>query len=71
MLDTVEESISLVDNMIQLNNELSNCKTPKDEKLLKLQIAKTDEKIDQLVYELYDLTSDEIYIVEKEVCDNL
>ena len=31
---------------------------------LKFQIEKTDKEIDQMVYELYDLTEDEIKIVE-------
>lgn len=56
---------NLVDEMINLNKKLEDCKTPKDEKILKLQIAKTDEKIDKLVYELYDLTEEEISIIEE------
>ncbi len=31
---------------------------------LKAEIDKTDKEIDQLVYQLYDLTEDEIRIVE-------
>jgi hypothetical protein len=31
---------------------------------LKAQIEKTDKEIDQMVYALYDLTEDEIKIVE-------
>ena len=57
--------IELAENMMELNKKLANCKTPKEEKLLKLQITKTDEKIDKLVYELYDLTDEEIAIIEK------
>ena len=56
--------------MLDLNKELAECKTPKDEKILKLQISKTDDKINRLVYELYDLSDDEIAIVENEVDDN-
>ena len=56
--------------MLELNRNLAKCKTPKDEKILKLQITKTDEKINQLVYELYGLTDEEIAIVENEVGDN-
>ena len=50
-----------------LNKKLADCKTPKDKKLLKLQIAKTDEKIDKLVYEIYDLTEEEIAIIEENI----
>lgn len=69
-LEEQKPFIELTDKMLELNINLSNCKTPKDEKLLKLQISKTDEKLDQLVYELYDLTEDEIKIVEDNVGDN-
>ena len=57
----------LVDNILLFNKDLTSCKTPKDEKLLKLQIDKTEEKINQLVYELYNLTDDEIDIIEREL----
>lgn len=62
-----QQIIELADKMLELNRNLTNCKTPKDEKILKLQINKTNEKIDKLVYELYGLTDEEISIVENEV----
>ena len=34
---------------------------------LQFQINKTDDEIDQMVYELYGLTDEEIEIVEKEI----
>jgi len=34
--------------------------------MLKRQIAGADRQIDRLVYDLYDLTDDEIAIVEEE-----
>ena len=39
-------------------------KTPHDKESLQRQIDATDRQIDQLVYELYGLTADEIRIVE-------
>ncbi|KPL11737.1 hypothetical protein AMJ85_03190 [candidate division BRC1 bacterium SM23_51] len=36
-----------------------------DRELLQRQIAATDREIDRLVYDLYDLTEDEIRIVEE------
>ena len=63
--------IELSNKLSYLNKDLANCKTPKDEKMLKLQIDKTEEKINQLIYELYDLTEDEIVIVENEVENNI
>lgn len=56
-----------VEKILKLNKELASCKTPKEEKLLKIQIEKTDGKIDQLVYELYDLTEEEISIIEESL----
>lgn len=65
-LEKQQQFTELVENMLQLNKDLAECKTPKDEKLLKLQITKTDEKINQLVYELYDLSDKEIAIIDEE-----
>ena len=56
--------VSLVDNMIDLNNKLVLAKTEHDKTSLQRQITHSDAQIDKLVYELYDLTSDEIEIVE-------
>jgi hypothetical protein len=39
--------------------------TPVDKTALQSQIDATDRQIDQLVYELYGLTDDEIRIVEE------
>jgi len=39
---------------------------PREKDMLSRQIAATDEAIDQLVYELYGLTEEEIRIVEGE-----
>ncbi len=36
-------------------------------KALKQEIEKTDKEIDQMVYELYGLTEDEIKIVEDDL----
>ncbi|MBO6109603.1 MAG: hypothetical protein J6P12_01845, partial [Methanobrevibacter sp.] len=62
-----KELINLVDEMIKLNKELLNCKVPNQEKILKIKIRKTDDKINQLVYKLYDLTEDEIRIIEESI----
>lgn len=52
---------------IKINNlkqELINCKTPNEKRLIEKQIEVTDNKINRLVYELYDLTEEEIEIIE-------
>ncbi len=38
--------------------------TPADRERIQRQIAATDQAIDELVYELYELTDEEIVIVE-------
>ncbi len=43
----------------------SSAKTPTDKTAIQRQIDVTDRQIDNLVHELYDLTDDEIRIVEE------
>ena len=66
-LETQNKLIKFTDDLMELNKELAACKIPNKEKLLKLQINKIEEKVDRLVYELYDLTDDEIEIVESSL----
>jgi hypothetical protein len=53
-----------IDQMHLLLKKLSQAKTEHDKTLLKRQIDATDHQIDRLVYELYELTDEEIKIVE-------
>lgn len=55
-----------VHRMIDLHRNIVEAKTPEERGSVQRQIEATDRKIDQLVYELYDLTDDEIAIVECE-----
>jgi hypothetical protein len=57
--------ISLVEQMLSLNKQLAEAKTDHEKTLIQRQIDATDNQIDKLVYELYDLTPEEIVIVEK------
>jgi len=50
--------------MLVLNQKLSIVAIPADKKLYKRQIMSTDQQIDALVYDLYELTEEEIEIVE-------
>jgi len=59
-----DKTVSLVDNMLELNKKLPNAKTPHEKELIERQIKITDNQIDRLVYELYGLTEEEIGIVE-------
>jgi len=56
--------ISLVEQMLSLNKRLPNLKTDHEKTTLQRQIDAIDQQIDQLVYELYGLTEEEIGIVE-------
>ena len=56
--------VELVEGMLRLHQDLAGAKTPNEKETIQRQIAATDEQIDQLVYELYGLTADEIKIVE-------
>ena len=62
-----ENLINLVNKMIQLNKELQNSNTPTERKLLQKQIELADQKINELVYQLYGLTEDEIRVVEETI----
>ena len=57
--------VSLVESMLKLHKDLAAAKTPDAKTRLQRQIAATDNEIDQLVYELYGLTAEEIRIVEE------
>lgn len=59
--------IKLANKMLELNKQLSDCKTPHEKRLIEKQIEVTDNKINKLVYELYDLTEEEIKIVENSL----
>ena len=56
---------ALVKRMLALHKQLADARTPTAKELLQRQIDATDRQIDQLVYELYGLTDEEIRIVER------
>jgi hypothetical protein len=55
---------ALVDSILTLHKKLSTETLPQRREQLEREIAATDRQIDQLVYELYGLTPEEIKIVE-------
>jgi hypothetical protein len=57
--------VELVEQMLNLNKQLAGSKEPQTKTVLQRQIETTDRQIDRLVYELYELTEDEIKIVER------
>ncbi len=59
-----DKMVLLVETMLELNKQLAQSQSAHDKKLIKRRIEDTDSKIDMLVYDLYDLTPEEIKIVE-------
>jgi hypothetical protein len=59
-----DELVGLVERMLALHEQRAAARTSFDATVLERQIAATDRQIDQLVYALYELTEDEIRIVE-------
>jgi hypothetical protein len=55
----------LVEKMLDLHKQLATANVPQIKMVLTRQIEATDKQIDQLVYQLYCLTAEEIVIVEK------
>jgi len=56
--------VKLVDRMLDLYKLLAKTKVPAERTRIQRQITTTDNQIDKLVYELYNLTPDEIAIIE-------
>ena len=70
--DSVDKSrhdhmVRLVERMLVLHQQFSASQIPQTSNILQRQIAATDKQIDQLVYQLYGLTDEEIKIVEDAV----
>lgn len=59
-----DKMVALVEQMLDLHKQLKTAKAPDDKTRLQRQIGATDKEIDQLVYELYGLTEEEIRVVE-------
>ncbi len=59
--------VDLVDQMLELNKKLAESKIPQTTEMLRRQIEAIDKQTDDLVYKLYNLTEEEIKIVESEI----
>ena len=62
-----EKVVGLVDEILALNERIQQTKVPDERVLLERQIASVDIQIDQMVYDLYDLTSEERTSVDRSV----
>jgi type I restriction-modification system DNA methylase subunit len=59
-----DKIVALVTSMSDLHKKLLTVKTAQEKTIIQRQIDSTDRRIDELVYELYGLTQEEIKIVE-------
>jgi hypothetical protein len=61
-----DDLVALVEKMLELHEEVAKSNFDSEKEPIERQIKATDKKIDQLVYQLYGLTEEEIKIVEGE-----
>ena len=61
-----DRMVELVTRILDLNKKLAANSTPADKEFCKRRIDATDAEIDALVYKLYDLTDEEIKLVEEK-----
>ena len=59
-----DKLVMLVDKMLILMPKLRSAVSDREKAALQNAVTATDQQIDQLVYELYGLTEDEIKLVE-------
>jgi hypothetical protein len=62
-----DKMVSLVDRMQELHKRSGVVKNPNEKTQLEREIEATDRQIDQLVYELYGLTEEDIMFVETDI----
>lgn len=59
--------IESVKEIMEYYEEYNKCNTPTERKLLQNQIDGTNKKINDLIYQLYDLTNEEIKLIEDSI----
>jgi predicted nucleic acid-binding Zn-ribbon protein len=59
-----DQITALADRMLTLNQNLDRARTDHERQLLTRQIQTVDNRIDQLVYQLYGLNDDEIRMIQ-------
>lgn len=61
-----DKIVVLVDNIIELNKKVNTEKNPNSITIINRQINAVDKQIDSLVYKLYNLSDEEIRVIEKD-----
>ena len=64
-----DRMVKFVERMLDLHKKLAQAKIPAEKTRIQRQINTTDKQIDNLTYELYNLTPEEIKIVEENYKD--
>jgi len=64
-LDIQEEIIKLVDDLIILHKKVNNIKLLSDKNQILARISYCENRINSLVFEIYDLSNNEIQLIEK------
>lgn len=64
--DTESKLVNLVNSIIDLNKKLYFEKNPNTVEMLNTRIQAVDKAIDKIVYALYNLTDEEIRVIEKD-----
>ncbi|MBN1651979.1 MAG: N-6 DNA methylase [Bacteroidales bacterium] len=64
---SIDEITKLVDQLLQLNQEKAETKIPSRIEQIQSKIDYFENSINQIVYQLYNLTEEEIAIVEKSI----
>jgi hypothetical protein len=59
-----DDLVKLVDTMLVLQMRLKSAKLPNDKRQFQQRIDRTENQIDKIVYELYNLTQSEIDLIE-------
>lgn len=59
------EIIKLVEQLLTFNKEIQTATLPDKKEQLQNRISFTEDKINQIIYELYELTEEEIKLIEK------
>ncbi len=59
-----DKLVSLVDRMLELHKKKSSLPPSAEREKIEREIAVTDEKIDEIVYGLYEITDEERKIIE-------
>jgi len=60
-----DQMVKLVEELLGLQERLATARTPQERAALERQIEDTDRRIDRTVYALYELTEEEIRMVEE------